>query len=94
MDNIIQKIIEIHSKLTLKVANTKVLKKIAKLHGNVINDYSKCIYCNICENKCPIGAIKVEPILLQWNIDNDKCLRCLKCIKYCPKGSISLNKNK
>lgn len=93
MHNIIQKIVTIHSKLTLKIANTTILKRIAKLHGNIVNDFSKCTYCNICESKCPLNAIEVDSVLLQWKIDNDKCVRCLKCLKYCPKESISLCKN-
>lgn len=92
MHNIIQKIVNIHTKLILKIINTSVYKKIVQQQGHIINDFSKCSYCSICESKCPIDAIKVDSILSQWKINDEKCVRCRKCLKHCPKKSISLNK--
>ena len=92
MHNIIQKIVNIHTKLILKIINTNVYKKIVQQQGHIINDFSKCCYCSICESKCPIDAIKVDSVLSQWKINYEKCVRCRKCLKHCPKKSISLNK--
>lgn len=40
-----------------------------------------CIYCMICAQYCPMGAISMSN---PKEIDTEKCIRCTKCIKVCP----------
>ena len=41
----------------------------------------RCIYCMICAQYCPMGAISMSN---PKAIDTNKCVRCTKCIKVCP----------
>jgi len=43
------------------------------------------IPCNVCEDACPFGAIKVgHPITNLPVLDEDKCKGCKLCIPICP----------
>jgi uncharacterized protein (DUF362 family)/NAD-dependent dihydropyrimidine dehydrogenase PreA subunit len=50
----------------------------------------KCNECKICEENCPVTAIKISggPIF-----DYDKCIRCYVCHELCPEGGIKLKKS-
>jgi len=52
-------------------------------------DKNKCIYCGACVAVCPVLALKLKEILVEW--DKNKCIRCGKCAKACPSGAISLS---
>ncbi len=42
----------------------------------------KCNYCRLCQELCPVGAIKVEENALHY--DPAKCILCGDCIFACP----------
>jgi len=43
------------------------------------------IPCNVCEDACPLGAIKVgHPITNLPTLDGNKCIGCKSCIPKCP----------
>jgi len=51
-----------------------------------IEDESKCCGCNVCENICPVQAIKITINERGFNypsIDDNKCIECGLCIKKC-----------
>jgi len=55
-------------------------------------DRDKCVFCKICHDICPAGAInykageKVE-------FDLNKCVRCFCCQELCPRGAITVKKS-
>jgi formate hydrogenlyase subunit 6/NADH:ubiquinone oxidoreductase subunit I len=51
-----------------------------------------CIYCGICERKCPSYAIKVDKVAKTWTIDRYKCVICSVCADVCPKKCIDMDK--
>ena len=47
----------------------------------------KCIRCKMCENKCPVKAIKVDKYP---NFNYNLCIRCFCCSEGCKVGAIKV----
>lgn len=65
----------------------------ARNHYNEIRDTSlfrldgdKCIGCGMCEESCPVHAIKIQDGRPIWA--KDKCTVCLSCLSRCPAEAI------
>ena len=63
----------------------------AALRGKVVFSPENCIYCGICEKRCPTGAISVNKKDSTWSIDHFKCIQCDTCVRECPKGCLSMD---
>lgn len=50
-------------------------------------DEDSCTSCEVCVERCPVGAISMEDIAV---VDRDKCLGCGLCAGTCPAESITL----
>lgn len=50
-----------------------------------------CIYCGICEKKCPALAITVEKPTKTWTMDPYKCVVCGICAEACPKKCMEMS---
>jgi len=50
-------------------------------------DEAECSACDICVDRCPVGAISVED---SASVDRNKCLGCGLCASDCPTDAISL----
>lgn len=46
-------------------------------------DMEKCTHCNICIQRCPMGAINAEDSSDVFGI----CIKCHACVKRCPVGA-------
>jgi uncharacterized protein (DUF362 family)/NAD-dependent dihydropyrimidine dehydrogenase PreA subunit len=53
-------------------------------------DKDKCIKCLLCEEKCPVKAININPT---QTCNHKKCIRCLCCIEVCPNAAITLKEH-
>jgi len=62
-----------------------------KARGSIDIDINNCIFCGICEKKCPADAIKVSKDGKSWEIDPYKCIICNVCTESCPKKCILSN---
>ena len=61
-------------------------REINELKGTVENIGDKCTACTICENICPVSAIKLEENCEGFKyprIDKSKCISCGRCLKKC-----------
>jgi len=54
-------------------------------------DSEKCTGCGICEDVCPVRAIKVEGYAI---VNTDICTGCAVCIAQCPQNAIVLTQQK
>jgi len=48
---------------------------------------SRCTGCGLCEQFCPVRAIRVTYVA---NIDAKRCTGCGVCVQDCPQGAIQL----
>ncbi len=47
---------------------------------------AKCNDCRICEEKCPVGAIKIVNDRPYWQF---RCESCMRCMNICPQKTIN-----
>ena len=72
----------------------RALNKFPKPAEMVYNDYQAsvdadlCTGCEICLDRCQVGAIDVDDELAQINLD--RCIGCGLCVTTCPTEAMSL----
>ncbi len=54
-------------------------------------DIDACIFCGICNRKCPADAIVVNKAEKSWEIDQYRCIICGACTEACPKKCIIMS---
>ena len=52
-------------------------------------DKTRCVACGVCENTCPLGAVKVR-CGCYAAAEAERCVGCGKCVKLCPVGCIEV----
>jgi ech hydrogenase subunit F len=62
-----------------------------RFRGRIICDDTNCIYCTLCEKKCPADAITVNRSNKTWELDAFRCIICGECVSACPKKCITMN---
>ncbi len=74
--------------------------------GQISIDSAQCIYCGICQKKCPTDAIVVEKkkslkdsagVVQEsgqnlWQIDRLRCITCNYCVEACPKKCLHMDR--
>lgn len=58
--------------------------------GHIANNLEVCIYCGICQKKCPTGAIAVNRTEKTWSIEPLSCITCSYCADNCPKKCLTM----
>ena len=46
-------------------------------------DKTRCVACGVCENTCPLGAVRVR-CGCYAAVEAERCVGCGKCAKLCP----------
>jgi len=67
-----------------RVNGTNVISP-AKLYAVV--DASTCTACGLCEQVCPVGAIRITYIA---RVNTERCTGCGVCVENCPLKAIKL----
>lgn len=52
-------------------------------------DKKRCVACGVCENTCPLVAVKVHRGCYAV-VEETLCVGCGKCAKSCPAGCIEM----
>ena len=58
--------------------------------GKLTIDQPQCIYCGMCQRKCPSRAITVSRQDKTWTIDRMRCIVCNNCVETCPKKCLKM----
>ena len=53
--------------------------------GHIEIAIEDCIFCGICQRKCPSDAITVDRAAKVWEIERLRCVACSSCSEACPK---------
>ena len=61
----------------------------ANTRGRVAIAIEQCIFCGICQRKCPTSAIVVNKAEKKWTINRFACTACGNCIENCPKNCLA-----
>lgn len=59
--------------------------------GHIEIDIDRCIFCGICQRKCPTDAIAVVRKEKNWNIEPFRCIQCGSCVEACPKKCLAMD---
>jgi ech hydrogenase subunit F len=62
----------------------KEARHVAGTRGKIEIEIEKCIFCMLCQKRCPTDAIMVARASKEWNIDRLRCCSCNACVEVCP----------
>ena len=57
--------------------------------GELVNAIEQCIFCGICQRKCPSQCISVDKNTGTWLCDPFACVYCGICVDNCPTHCLS-----
>lgn len=57
----------------------------AGTRGHLDIEIGKCIFCGLCEKRCPSNAIAVVKDPKSWTLNPYSCIVCNACLEVCPK---------
>lgn len=58
--------------------------------GHLAIEIDDCIFCGMCQRRCPAGAIQVERTVKSWTLNGLRCINCGECVSACPKKCLHL----
>lgn len=62
-----------------------------RTRGRIKFEEENCVYCGICQKKCPADAIVVNRGEKLWELNAFRCIICGECVGSCPKKCITMN---
>ena len=68
----------------------KQKEKYERTRGRVEIEIDSCIFCGICQKRCPTGAITVNKGGASWSIERLQCIQCNYCNEVCPKKCLRM----
>lgn len=63
----------------------------AGTRGRLQIEIDKCIFCGICQKRCPSDALTVVREPKSWTLDPYKCIVCGYCVEACPKKCLNMH---
>ena len=63
----------------------------ARARGRIdMIDVHDCIFCGMCERKCPADSIQVDRANSRWTYWPYKCVACDSCVRACPVNDLEM----
>lgn len=62
----------------------------ARVRGHIEFDMEKCVFCTLCEKRCPADAIKVDRKGKTLTFEPLRCIVCEACAEGCAKDAITV----
>ncbi len=59
--------------------------------GKITVQIDQCIFCGICQRKCPTHALSVDKAVKKWTIRRGQCIVCGACVEVCPKKCLTMD---
>lgn len=53
-------------------------------------DVHNCIFCGMCQRKCPADCIEVDRKESRWEYWPYKCIACDSCVRACPTNDLKM----
>ena len=69
----------------------EVRDQFPNVRGDLEVDIDSCIYCVICEKKCPSACISVDRNDAKWEVNPYSCVLCGVCVDICPKKALHMH---
>ena len=62
-----------------------------KMRGRLFIHVDKCIFCRMCELRCPAQCIYSNPKQAIWSYDPFECVNCGICVEACPSDCLFMD---
>ncbi len=59
--------------------------------GRVESVIENCIFCGLCQKRCPADCIVVNRAERTWSLDPYQCIICGVCVEVCPTRAIAMH---
>jgi ech hydrogenase subunit F len=59
--------------------------------GRLEQNIDECIFCHMCEKRCPSVCISVDNKNFTWSCDPFACVYCGFCVDVCPTHCLSMS---
>lgn len=65
-------------------------RQTPRTRGAVQVNIDDCIFCGLCNRRCPADAITVDRGAKSWTIQRMSCVQCGNCVQNCPKKCLTM----
>ena len=65
-------------------------RETPRTRGAVQVNIDDCIFCGLCNRRCPADAITVDRAAKSWTIKRMSCVQCGNCVQNCPKKCLTM----
>ncbi len=65
-------------------------RQTPRTRGAVQVKIEDCIFCGLCNRRCPADAISVDRQTKSWTIRRMSCVQCGNCVQNCPKRCLTM----
>jgi len=62
-----------------------------KMRGRLFIHVDKCIFCRMCQMRCPSQCIYSDPKQAIWSYDPFECVNCGICMEVCPANCLFMD---